>query len=72
MVEEMKPTIYEFVSGKINDKKLNGHNFLQWKRDDEIHGPVRAYVARTRVSRHNTDTDTGHDKIQKKKIREHK
>ena len=32
MAEEMKPIVSEFVSEKIIDRKLNGDNFLQWKR----------------------------------------
>jgi len=37
MSEEIKPTIFDIVFRKITNKKLNGDNFLQWKRVVEIH-----------------------------------
>jgi len=37
MTEEMKTSVFVFVSEKITDKKLNGNNFSQWKRVVEIH-----------------------------------
>ena len=37
MAEEMKLAIFEFISKKNTDRKLNGDNFLQWKQVVEIH-----------------------------------
>ena len=42
MIEEMKPVISVFVSGKITDRKLNDENFLQWKQVVEIYVTGRA------------------------------
>ena len=42
MAEVMKRAASEFVFEKITDRKLNGDNFLPWKRVIEIHVIARA------------------------------
>jgi len=37
MAEKISQQFPDFVFKKINDRKLNGDNFLQWKRVIEIH-----------------------------------